>query len=280
MHNDVQKIYREARNTQTMLDITLPEYTEETIIKFIRDFVGDKNVVIGMSGGLDSSTVAKLCVMALGKDRILGVHMPDGVTPKEDSKDAEILANELGIEYRIIPIDGFVEKLKNGIGLKKDMSIANLKARIRMLILYSLANEENRLVAGTSNKSELLVGYFTKYGDGASDFAPIGDLYKTQVRLLAERVQLPERIIKKVPRAGLLPGQRDEDEIGIEYELLDKILYGMELGYSPDRVAEILNVSIKKVKKVYDMHEKSRHKRVLLYIPKIGMKTINTDWRE
>jgi NAD+ synthase len=263
-----------------MLEITLPDYAEETIINFIRDFVGDKDVVLGLSGGLDSSVVAKLCVMALGKERVLAVHMPDKVTPSEDSEDAKFLAQELGVEYRVIPIDEILEKIKGEVGLKKDMSIANLKVRIRMLILYSIANEEGRLVAGTSNKSELLVGYFTKYGDGASDFAPIGDLYKTQVRLLAERIGIPKKILEKVPRAGLLPGQTDEGEMGVDYDTLDKILAYMELGFPSHRVSKMLGLDIGIVDKVYEMHERSRHKRVMLYIPKIGVKTVNTDWRE
>jgi len=263
-----------------MLQITLPDYAKDTIVDFIRDFVKDKNVVVGLSGGLDSSVVAKLCVMALGKERVLGVHMPDRVTPEKDSEDAKLLAKELGIEYRTLPIDDIVENLSRKIGLKKDMSIANLKVRTRMLILYSIANEEGRLVAGTSNKSELLVGYFTKYGDGASDFAPIGDLYKTQVRILAQKIGIPERIINKVPSAALLPNQTDEGEMGIDYDTLDRILSYMELNFPAKDVAEMLNLPLIRVEKVYEMHEKSRHKRVLLYIPKIGVKTVNTDWRE
>jgi len=263
-----------------MLRITLPDYAEETIINFIKDFVGNRNVVIGMSGGLDSSVVTKLCVMALGRDRVLGIHMPDSITPSEDTEDAKLMAGELGIEYRVIPIGDFVETIKDKVGLQKDMTIANLKARIRMLLLYSIANEEGRLVAGTSNKSELLVGYFTKYGDGASDFAPIGDLYKTQVKLLAKKIGIPMRIVEKVPRAGLLPGQTDEGEIGIDYETMDKILASMELGFPWERVSKMLDIPPDIVKKVYHMHERSRHKRVMLYIPKIGIKTVNTDWRE
>ena len=263
-----------------MLELSLPDYAEETITRFIRDFVGDKNVVVGLSGGLDSSTVATLCVKALGKDRVLGVHMPDSVTPEQDSRDAKLVAEKLGIEFRTIEIGEIVEKMREKIELRKEMSTANLKARIRMAILYGIANDENRLVAGTSNKSEILIGYFTKYGDGASDFAPIGDLYKTQVRIIADKIGVPSHIISKAPTAGLLPGQSDEKEIGVKYETLDKILYGMELGFGEDKIAQILNIDQKIVKRVFEMHDRSRHKRVMLYIPKIGVRTVNTDWRE
>ena len=263
-----------------MLEIELPSYAQETIIRFIKEFVQDRRVVIGLSGGLDSSVVAKLCVMALGKDRVKGIHMPEDATPSEDSRDAETLAKTLEIEYEVIPIGEFVHAIAGKLGLKGDMSIANLKARVRMAILYAIANEERRLVAGTSNKSELLVGYFTKYGDGASDFAPIGDLYKTQVRILAKKIGIPEGIINKVPRAGLLPGQSDEVEMGVKYEILDKILYGIELGLPREKIVKELEISDTLVDKVYEMHNRSRHKRVMLYIPKIGARTVNTDWRE
>ena len=263
-----------------MLEIKLPDFTYQTILKFIRDFSGDRNVILGVSGGLDSSVVLKLCVDALGTQRVLTVHMPDKVTPEEDTDDVKTLSEELGVELRIIPIDDFVNEFKNKLWIKNKNSVANIKARIRMLILYALANEENRLVVGTSNKSELLVGYFTKYGDGASDLAPIGDLYKTQVRMLAEKIGIPQKIIDKKPSANLLPGQYDEEEMGILYDLLDRILYGLELGLREEDIVNYTGASPDVVRRVIEMHRKSRHKRVMLYIPKIGAKTVNTDWRE
>ena len=263
-----------------MLEIKLPDYAYETILKFIDDFAGERNVVVGVSGGLDSSVVLKLCVEALGSDRVLAVHMPDKITPMGDTKDVKALTKELNVELRMIPIDNMVENFEKKLRVKKKNTIANLKARTRMMILYAIANEEKRLVAGTSNKSEILVGYFTKYGDGASDFAPIGDLYKTQVRFLAEKIGIPRRIIDKKPSANLLPKQYDEDEMGITYNLLDRILYGMELGLNEEDISSYTNTDIETVRKVIDMHRRSRHKRVILYIPKVGTRTVNTDWRE
>ena len=263
-----------------MLEIKIPAHAHETILKFIKDFVKEKSVVVGVSGGLDSSVVLKLCVEALGSDRVLAVHMPDKITPSGDTEDVKFLTRGLNVELRIIPIDDIVENLEKKLKIKEEKVIANLKARVRMLILYSIANKEGRLVGGTSNKSEILVGYFTKYGDGASDFAPIGDLYKTQVRILAKEIGVPIRIIEKKPSANLLPGQYDEDEMGINYDLLDKILYGMELGMNEEEISLYANADLNVVKKVFEMHRNSRHKRVILYIPKIGARTVNTDWRE
>ncbi len=263
-----------------MLEITLENYVQEAIIHFIRDFAGDKNVVVGMSGGLDSSVVAKLCVMALGKERVLGLHMPDSITPKEDTQDAREIADALGIKFRVVKIDEIVEEIKNKTGVKKGITIGNIKARIRMTILYGFANENNMLVAGTSNKSEILIGYFTKYGDGASDFAPVGDLYKTQVRILAKRIGIPDKIINKKPSANLVRGQYDENDIGVDYETLDRVLYGMEMRLEREKIAQMLDIGMDTVNRIYGMYENSRHKRVLLYIPKIGIRTVNTDWRE
>ncbi len=261
------------------LEPSLPDFAQETIVHFISDFVGERSVVLGLSGGIDSAVVLKLCVMALAPERVLAVHMPDSVTPREETEDARALAKDLGVEYREIKIDDAVSALVSAANLRAPLSVANAKARVRMAILFGIANEEGRLVAGTSNKSELLIGYFTKYGDGASDFAPIGDLYKTQVRELASRIEIPERIIKKKPSANLLPGQSDEDEIGVTYKILDMVLHGIEMNLTPEEiVAYGIDEGI--VSRVFSLYRNSRHKRVMLYIPKIGMRTVNTDWRE
>ncbi len=261
------------------LDPALPNFAREVITRFISDFTRGKEVVVGISGGLDSTVVLKLCVDALGPEKVLAVHMPDEVTPRKESEDSREIAKAWSVGYREIKIDEIVRSYVEALNVKKDKTIGNIKVRTRMNILYAIANEESRLVAGTSNKSEILTGYFTKYGDGASDFAPIGDLYKTQVRALAREIGVPEGIIRKKPSANLLPGQYDEDELGINYEILDRILYGIELGLKKDKIAEIVG-DAKLVEHVFSLYENSRHKRVLLYIPKIGVKTVNTDWRE
>jgi NAD+ synthase len=136
------------------------------------------------------------------------------------------------------------------------------------------------LVAGTGNKSELLVGYFTKYGDGGVDMLPIGDLYKTQVWALAKELGLPERIVKKVPTAGLWKGQTDEGELGISYENLDCVLFGIERGQSDQEISRSTKVPLKEVKRIEAMIERSAHKRKMPHIPKTGIRTLGIDWRE
>jgi NAD+ synthase len=133
---------------------------------------------------------------------------------------------------------------------------------------------------GTSNKSELLVGYFTKFGDGGADFCPIGDLYKTEVRLLAKKLGIPKKIIEKVPSAGLWPGQTDEGELGISYDELDAVLAAMELNIPLEEVSKRGGVAMDKVTKVWEMHRATVHKRKTPLIPKLGVRTIGLDWRE
>lgn len=210
------------------------ERVVEEICKFIKEYVDKSNangVIIGLSGGIDSSTVAFLCKRALGEKKVLGLIMPEkGVTREEDVEDALSIAEMLGIEFKIIEINEILDALKRKLGEGNKIAEANLKPRIRMTINYYFANNMNRLVAGTGNKSELMIGYFTKYGDGGVDFLPIGDLYKTEVFKLAEYIGVPKRIIKKKPTAGLWVNQTDEDEIGMSYEELDEILKAIENG--------------------------------------------------
>ncbi|MCS7121830.1 MAG: NAD+ synthase [Archaeoglobaceae archaeon] len=226
------------------------------IEEFIREKVRNANakgVVFGLSGGVDSTVVAYLCKRALKKDEILALIMPEeGVTSKEDLEDAVFVAETLEIKYKIIEISDFVKMLVEKLGEGRRMSVANLKPRIRMIMNYYYANELNYLVVGTSNKSEIMIGYFTKFGDGAADFMPIGDLYKTEVWELAKFLGVPEKIIRKKPTAGLWVGQTDEDEIGMSYFELDEILKAIERGEK--RCDE-------KFKKVEKMIKNSQHKR-------------------
>lgn len=232
------------------------EKVVEKICSFINDFVGlsgAEGVVIGLSGGVDSSTVAYLCCRALGSEGVFGLIMPErGVTPEQDVEDAIKVAKNLSIGFKLIEINDIIEVLKKKAGEGSRMAEANLKPRVRMILNYYHANSMNKLVVGTGNKSELMVGYFTKYGDGGVDFLPIGDLYKTEVFQLAAYLGVPREIIEKKPSAALWPGQTDEGEMGITYAELDEILKLIERGERRDD---------EKFQKVLKMVERSRHKR-------------------
>jgi NAD+ synthase len=210
------------------------EDAETHLAKFIRDQVeaaGAKGAVLGISGGLDSATVAFLAVRALGKDRVLCLLLPEaGVTPKEDVEDARKVASILGIEAEEIDISQVLRSYFAVLPAKAAPAVVNgnLKARVRMSILYWHANLLGRLVLGTGNKTEILLGYSTKFGDSAADILPIASLYKDEVRDLARRLGVPDRILDKAPTAGLWPGQTDEGELGISYQDANAILRGLE----------------------------------------------------
>ncbi len=242
----------------------------ETVVGTGEDFLrkgvagaGADGVVVGVSGGIDSATAAYLAVRALGKERVLGVIMP--YYENGDVDDARLVCESLGIDYRVIGIKPIVDAVVAQLGFQPDRrSLGNIMARARMVLLYAHANQLNRLVLGTSNRSEVLTGYFTKWGDGASDVAPLINLYKTEVWEVARFLGVPGRIIEKKPTAGLWEGQTDEDELGISYRLLDEILWRLvDLKMSRERVAEELGVPVEKVEYVESLVRRSEHKRRL-----------------
>lgn len=193
------------------------------ITEFIRGHAPAGGVIVGLSGGIDSTLVLALCVEALGKDKVSGMFMPEH---ESDIPGAiKRYVESLGVSYETVPIGPIFDAYVGHGDIADDKTVAgNLKARIRKNLLYSRSNAHGLVVMGTGNRSELLTGYFTKYGDGGVDFLPIGDLYKTQVRQLAKLMGVPEPIISQPPSAGLWEGQTDEDEMGITYEKLDRVL--------------------------------------------------------
>lgn len=229
----------------------------EAIEQWMRDNVeaaGASGVVVGLSGGIDSSVVAGLATRAFGPDRVTGVIMPAHSQPA-DVDDARLLADHFGINAREVDLapafDSVVETLPGGT----ELAVANIKPRLRMITLYHIANTHNLVVVGTGNKTELMVGYFTKYGDGGVDMLPLGSLYKHQVRDLARGIGVPERIITRPPSAGLWDGQTDEDEMGITYEELDAILDALETG------GDTTGFAPETVERVQGMVARSSHKR-------------------
>jgi NAD+ synthase len=251
---------------------------------------GASGVVIGLSGGIDSALCAKLCVDTLGRERVHLFFMPEDSTPPGDFEDVEKLSRYLDVPVHTLPINdlvkGFADPLsRHGIlgevgEAAKNRGKINIKPRIRICILFYFANLYDCLVIGPSNKSELLVGYFTKFGDGASDLALIGDLYKTQVFQLARSIGMPQWLLEKKPSPGLAVGVNDEDELKITYAFLDQILAGFDLGYGEEYVAEKVGIPHEEVLRIRNMVISTIHKRRFPRIPKIGLYTVGIDRRE
>ena len=207
-----------------------PEKETERITKFIRESVynaGFSKVIVGLSGGIDSATSCCLAVKALGAENVLVGLFPFGNLYKEGLEDAKILINHLKIpssSVKSVDIKPLVDPIITFDPQMDKLRCGNIIARMRMILLYDLAKKMNILVLGTENKTEHLLGYFTRFGDEASDIEPIRHLYKTEVRRLAEYLHIPENIIYKAPTAGLWEGQTDEGEFGFTYEEADQIL--------------------------------------------------------
>jgi len=256
---------------------------EATITAFIARHVeaaGAKGVVIGASGGLDSAIVAALAVKALGKRKVLCVILPAPGSDPKDERDARRSCASLGLTPILRPIAPILAGVQEALAGKPDKRVlGNAKARARMLVLYAEAQVRGYLVCGTGNKSELLTGYFTKWGDGGVDLQPIGDLYKSQVRQLARWLKVPAPIVSKPPSAGLHPGQTDEKDMGLSYAQLDAILRQMELNHSAEAIVRKTGLPAAMVAKVERMVRTTEHKRRLPLVPKIGARTVGIDWR-
>jgi NAD+ synthase len=268
------------------LNIDLTIDLKETLI-VIKDFIktyvnnsGCKGVVIGLSGGIDSAVTAILCKDALGKKNAKCIFLPDETTPEIDYKHYELIVKKFGLSHEKKVITYVIKELNsNCIIYPNKYALANIKARTRMILLFEYANMTQNLVCGTSNKSEILVGYYTKYGDGGVDIMPIGDLYKTQVWELANFLKIPKEIISKPPKAGLWKGQSDEEELKMNYNQLDKILAGLERKIDFEDIAKITGVKKSEIERIKKMRINSQHKRRAALIPKIGLRTPGYDWR-
>ncbi len=194
------------------------------IIGLMKDQIRDKVPVLGVSGGIDSALTLMLLTRAYSPERIRAYFLPDDNTPECDYKDVEELAKASGVKINTINIQPMVDAFQKTLKVDQKEALGNIKSRVRMITLYYYANIHNGMVVGTTNRSEYIVGYYTKFGDGACDIEPILHLLKRQVRELAAELNVPGSIIKKEPSAGLWESQTDESELGMSYDELDSII--------------------------------------------------------
>ena len=255
-----------------MMDV---EYVIEQLKSQIREYVnlsGALEIVTGLSGGIDSAVVNHLCRLAIPKSSgryIKSVYMPDRFTSNDtDNRNlVKKLAGFAQSDYYEFDIEPVYEAFYKLWEPPDDITQGNLRSRIRMVSLYMIANDINLLVAGTSNKTELRLGYFTKYGDGGIDFEPIGDLYKDEVYELAAYLELPDEVLTKAPSAGLWKDQTDEDELGYDYPTIDRILRYLQTDWhdaewKSHAIVKMTEDGIKPkdVKRIQDMIDRNEHK--------------------
>jgi NAD+ synthase len=271
--------------TPAVLDLNLPE-VENRISRFIRDYVekaGASGIVLGLSGGVDSSTIAALSILSVGGDKVLGLLLPEQETQsRKDIEDAMLVAEKFNVKTQVCDITKVLQSFYHAIPVfdpSDRLCKGNVKARTRMIMLYYYANKLNRIVCGSSDKSETMMGYFTKWGDVAADIHPMMDLYKTQVRRLAEHLGIPVELATKPATPGLWPNQLAETELGIKYETLDLILYGLERFMAAGDIAEQLKLDNELVMKVKKRWLAAEHKRRVLLAPKLEYRTVGTDFR-
>ena len=262
-----------------------PEETVNRLERFLTtqlEEAGARYLVVGMSGGLDSSVTAALCARALGGQRVLGISLPEKETRNDRAlEDARLVASKYRIRFKVTDLTPTVEASRNTLNAKmaKGIPWGNVKARLRAMVLYYYANTEHGLVVGTGDKSEVMLGYFTKFGDGACDILPLADLYKTSVRDLARHLGIPERIRVKASSPELWPGQTAEKELGLSYEKLDRILWGLERWMTPEEIVEEIGLKLALVRKVRERWLNSEHKRRSPLAMKLGYRTAGDDLR-
>jgi NAD+ synthase len=251
---------------------------------FIRDAVATsatEGVVVGLSGGVDSALAAALAARALGPSRVHAFVLPYRTSNPESARDACLVAEQLGIGHRLIDISPMVDPYFAleipGDGEDDRRRRGNKLARERMTILFDQAKKLGCLVLGTSNKTEILLGYSTVFGDNASSLNPLGDLYKQQVWRLAQHLELPRQVVAKQPSADLWPGQTDEEELGMTYEVADEVLYLLfDLGLRPTEVVE-RGYEEQAVRRIVRLEQANRFKRRLMLIARLSGSAINLD---
>jgi len=254
-------------NEQILEEIKNQDYT--LITKKIEDFLktqfeksNSNGLILGLSGGIDSSVITFLCSRVL-KEKTLALVMPDSkISPKEETEDALKIIDDLGINYKLLDINLIVSEYSKYIE-PNERALGNLRARVRATILYYYANSKNLLVVGSSDKSEFLIGYFTKFGDGSADILPIVSLYKTQVREIARFLGVPKNIIEKKSSPNLWKGHSAEEEIGVIYDEIDAILYCIiDKKLSIDDTIQATGIEKNIVEKINKLYNTTEHKRI------------------
>jgi len=269
----------------SLLEMDFSE-TQKRICRFIKEYVenaGAKGIVLGLSGGIDSGTIAALSSLAIGGKNVLGLMLPERENfNQKDIDDAKVVAVQFHLETQVCDMSDSLCGLYGAIPVfdqSDRLCKGNVKARTRMIYLYYYANKQNRIVCGSSDKSETMMGYFTKWGDAAADIAPIMDLYKTQVRKLALHLGIPKELALKPSTPALWPNQTAESELGIDYETLDLILYGLERFMAPEEIVNQLAVEKTLVDRVKSRWLANEHKRRMPLAPKIGYRSVGNDFR-
>ncbi len=256
-------------------------FVEKILTKFIRDELSKANYtrgILGLSGGLDSTVCAFLAAKALKPKNVTALIMPYGTTFNTDVSEAKYVVKLLGIHSKTIDISPMVDAYYKKHPTNNKLLIGNKMARERMSILYDYSVREKALILGTSNKTELLLGYGTIHGDMACAVNPLGDLYKTQIRQLAEYLDVPKKIRRKAPTAGLWAGQTDEGELGMTYNEVDKLLFQLIDGRKTREDALGLGFPKKIVDKVLKLIKGSEFKRNLPPIAKLSHRTVGVDF--
>ncbi len=258
------------------------ELVRKILLQFLRSEVGRTGLergILGLSGGLDSALVCYLAAEALGSEKVIAVSMPYSASSPQSLEHAKLVARETGVEFLIREITPMVDAYFMGQSEASSLRRGNKMARERMSILYDLSAERGALVLGTSNKSELFLGYGTAFGDLASAVNPIGDLFKTEVRHLSRLVGVPAEIVDKPPSADLWAGQSDEDELGFSYEEVDPLLRMMLDERRSERECVETGYDAAMVRRVHEMIRKSQFKRRLPVIAKVSRRTVDRDFR-
>lgn len=258
-----------------------PELAARVLTAFIKDAVettGTQGVVVGLSGGVDSALSAALAVPAVGAERVHTFLLPYKTSAPDSVTDAEVVAQALGLATETIDISPMVDAYFERYGADADkIRLGNKMARERMSVLFDQAKKLGCLVLGTSNKTEILLGYSTIFGDNASSINPLGDLYKQQVWQLARHLGLPPQVVDKPPSADLWPGQTDEDELGLDYPTADEVLYLMfNFGLAAKEVVD-LDYPPEIVERITTLEERNRYKRRLMLIARLSDSAINLD---